>query len=77
MPDSLSIPLRVKTDRNGDKFLVGSFDFPVLLDMSKISFFVFYPPEKDGDTSTGTLMIRPKDFKPRHRAPSDSTHEQE
>jgi hypothetical protein len=74
MPDSLSVPLRVKTDRNGDEFLVGSFDFPVLLDMSKVSFFVFYP-EEGGDKAS--LMIRPKDFKPRHRNPSDGPPEQE
>jgi hypothetical protein len=42
--------------------------------MSKVSFFVFYP-EEGGDKAS--LMIRPKDFKPRHRASSESTHDQE
>jgi hypothetical protein len=74
MADSLNVPLRVKTDRNGDEFLVGSFDFPAMVDLSKVSFFVFYP-EEGGDKAS--LMIRPKDFKPRHRNPSDSPPEQE
>lgn len=60
MSDTLTIPLKTKTDRNGDEFLVGSFDFPVLLDLSKVSFFVFYPVE--GGTQA-ELMIRPRDQK--------------
>jgi hypothetical protein len=70
MAESLQIPLRVKTDRNGDEFLVGDFDFPAMLDLSKVSFFVFYP-EEGGNTAS--LMIRPKDFKPKPRfvSPSD------
>jgi hypothetical protein len=72
MADSLNIPLKVKTDRNGDEFLVGSFDFPVLLDLSKVSFFVFYP-EEGGDKAS--LLVRPKDFKPRHRNHSEGEQE--
>ena len=60
MSDTLTIPLKIKTDRNGDEFLVGSFDFPALLDLSKVSFFVFYPEE--GGTQA-ELLVRPRDQK--------------
>jgi hypothetical protein len=45
-----------------------------MVDLSKVSFFVFYP-EEGGEKAS--LMIRPKDFKPRHRNPSDGPPEQE
>lgn len=67
MSDALHIPLTIKTDRYGDEYLVGSYDLPVLLDLSKVSFFVFYPEE--GSTKA-TLMIRSKDCK--DNRPKDS-----
>lgn len=74
MSESLHINLKTKTDRKGDEYLVGSFDFPASINLNEVSFFVFYP-EEGGDKAT--LMIRPKDFKPRHRNPSDAQPEQE
>lgn len=71
MSDALHVPLTIKTDRHGDEYLVGSYDLPLLLDLSKVSFFVFYPEE---GSTRATLMIRAKDSlhtRPRMRSEED------
>ena len=44
----IEIPLLEKTDRDGNEYYVGSLDMPVLVDMGKVSLFVFHGTE-DGE----------------------------
>jgi hypothetical protein len=57
-----SLPLTLKTDINGEEYMIGSADLPVMVNMRETTFLVFFPEEgKDA----GTLMIRPRTLVPR------------
>jgi len=55
MYDQIKISMALKTDDNGDEYLVGTTDMPVMLDLSNSLFLVFFPLE--GKT-TGQMVIR-------------------
>ncbi len=55
-------PLTLKTDVHGEEYMIGSTDFPGLIDLRECAFLVFFP--EDG-SDKGTLMIRPRSLVPR------------
>lgn len=57
-----TIPLHLKTDINGEEYMIGSADLPVLVNMRESTFLVFFP--EDG-SDAGTLMVRPRTLMPR------------
>lgn len=65
-PTNLSISLIEREDANGDSYYIGSvnYDFPMLVDLSKIDFLIFHPPdgvsenEDEDDRRYATLVIR-------------------
>ena len=54
-----SMPLYVKKDINGDEYLIGSTDLPMLINLRETTFVVFYA-EDDDAKPTATLVIRPR-----------------
>lgn len=52
----IEFPLHLKEDRHGDEYMIGSTDLPVTVDLSKLTFIVFFPT--DG-ARHGTMLIRP------------------
>ena len=55
--NSFQFPLIERIDGNGEAFLIGSSDLPVMVDLREVTFLVFYPLE---GTNKGTLLIRPR-----------------
>lgn len=62
MKHAFTLPLYVKTDVNGEEYLIGSTDLPMMVDLREATFLVFYPEE---DETEGRLMIRPRHLVPR------------
>lgn len=59
---TFTMPMHIKTDVNGDEYLIGSTDIPMYVDLREATFLVFFP--EDGE-EMGTLMIRPRQLVPR------------
>ena len=60
----IEIPLFVKPDKNGDEYMISSFDadFEINVNLKRVTFIIFHPEESDGRiTKPGKLVIRPKD----------------
>ena len=49
--------LNLKKDVHGEEYMIGSTDFPGLIDLRECAFLVFFPLEGE---DKGTLMIRPR-----------------
>lgn len=62
MANQLEVRLRVKIDKNGDEYLIGSAEqIPALVDLRDTTFIVFYPPEdpdSEEENRHATLIIR-------------------
>lgn len=50
-------PIALKTDVNGEEYMIGSTDFPGSVDLRDCTFLVFFPQE---GSDNGTLLIRPR-----------------
>lgn len=59
---TFTMPLHMKTDINGDEYMIGSTDVPMSVDLREATFLVFFPEEGD---EHGILMIRPRTLVPR------------
>ncbi len=65
-PSTFNLPLIERTDSNGNSYYIGSvnFDFPMMVDLSKIDFLVFHPEDSPEDENCednrryATLVIR-------------------
>lgn len=66
---TFAMPMMLKTDVNGDEYLIGSTDLPMSLDLREATFLVFFPPEGE---DIGTLMVRPRTLVPRPTDPRDA-----
>ena len=63
MSSNIEIKVRIKVDKNGQEYLIGSPELPASINLKDFTFIVFFPEE---GSETGTLILRPK----RDRTPS-------
>jgi len=71
--NQLEIKLRVKIDKNGDEYLIGSAEqVPALIDLRDATFIVFYPPDdpdNEEENRYATLIVRK--YQPRNNQSYD------
>ena len=74
MSNQVEVRLFEKEDRHGGFFMIGSTDFPAVVDLSKVTFVVFYPAK---DSDRGSLMIRANTGRPKRPYVAGETENEE
>tara|TARA_B100000900_G_scaffold314561_1_gene273442 strand:+ start:667 stop:861 length:195 start_codon:yes stop_codon:yes gene_type:complete len=57
MSTNIEIKLFVRTDKNGNEYLIGSPNLPAQINLDDYTFIVFYPEE---DENKAKVVLRPK-----------------